>query len=152
MVREADLEHLLELALKALGIAQGQVNCRLAGPSEVRRLNRRFAGVDQGTDVLAFPATADTGARFVVPEELRGDLGDIVISVADARNQAELSWSDELRLLAVHGLLHLLGHDHHGAAEARRMTSSTRRLLSLDAERRGAKAPLAPDLAPAAPS
>ena len=73
--------------------------------------------MDAPTDVLAFPA--DDPPR----------VGDIAISVERAMVQGVADPAAELRLLAVHGLLHCLGHDHHEAAPARRMTELTRALL-----------------------
>lgn len=116
----------------------------------MRRLNRTFAGADASTDVLAFPAAdVASGFAFVVPQAPGTHLGDIAISVADARANSGDHLVDELRLLAVHGLLHLLGHDHHGPGEARRMTLETRRLLKLAAGRRGEAPPRVPALVPA---
>ena len=75
----------------------------------MKELNRRFRQVDQTTDVLAFPADfhdPDTDALY---------LGDVVISYPRAASQAEVGGhqvEDELQLLAVHGVLHLLGYDH----------------------------------------
>lgn len=90
---------------------------RLTGDTELGRLNREFMGVDAPTDVLAFPSGED------------GYVGDIAISVERAAAQSPGAVADELRLLAVHGLLHCLGHDHDTPAAARRMTEETRRLL-----------------------
>ncbi len=81
----------------------------LTGDAQLRRLNRDFLGIDAPTDVLAFPAgetDPDTGSPY---------LGDVVISYQRARvqaNAAKHSIVDELQLLVVHGLLHLLGYDH----------------------------------------
>ena len=80
---------------------------------EVRQLNRQFRHVDAPTDVLAFPAGA--AAPFVEAPEQPPYLGDVIIShpraVAQAA-EAGHSVQNELALLAVHGTLHLLGHDH----------------------------------------
>lgn len=79
------------------------------GDERIRELNNNFLGQDKPTDVLAFPAghiDPDTGHTY---------LGDIVISYTQAKTQAEAAGhliSSELCLLVVHGLLHLLGHDH----------------------------------------
>ena len=136
--------------MEDLGIPAGWVNCRLTSAREVARLNRVFSGQDTSTDVLAFPAgETASGVDFALPPGPVPELGDIVISVADACENAPRSPVEELRLLAVHGLLHLLGHDHHGAQEARRMTVETRRLLRLAACRRGEAAPRVPALVPA---
>lgn len=90
---------------------------RLTDDAELTGLNAGFRGVGEPTDVLAFPA--DDGEH----------VGDIAISVERAIAQRPEDPAAELRLLAVHGLLHCLGHDHHGDAEAARMTAETRRLL-----------------------
>jgi probable rRNA maturation factor len=77
----------------------------------------RFLHVDAPTDVLAFPAD-DTGR-----------VGDVAISVERALAQDGGDGAQELRLLAVHGLLHCLGHDHARAEDAAAMTAATRALL-----------------------
>jgi len=71
----------------------------------MRSLNRQFRGKDYTTDVLSFPADS------------RGFLGDIVIAAGVAADQARFaghSLRTELRVLSLHGLLHLLGYDHDG--------------------------------------
>lgn len=85
----------------------------------VRQLNSQYRGVDRVTDVLSFPADPAPspgkrrGARPTPSED--AFLGDIVIARGQARRQAESRrhplWV-ELRVLALHGLLHLLGYDH----------------------------------------
>ena len=75
----------------------------------LHKLNRDYLGVDAPTDVLSFPASEsdpETGARYI---------GDILISVPYAAKGAKLAGNSleaELQLLVVHGVLHLLGHDH----------------------------------------
>jgi probable rRNA maturation factor len=81
----------------------------LAGDAAVRRLNRTFRGKDRTTDVLSFPSGGET-----LPDGAR-PLGEIVISVAQAARQARdagHSLARELRILLIHGYLHLLGYDH----------------------------------------
>lgn len=150
LARGVDLTGLLERALHDLGLEGSSVSCRLVTPAEVRRLNRRYAGLDEVTDVLAFPASEMTlGSGFQMPPGAVALLGDIVISVATAAAQAaDDDVASELRLLAVHGLLHLLGHDHDLAGAAARMTAATRQLLARDAARRGALPPAVPPLQP----
>jgi len=83
--------------------ARGAVTVAIASDVRVRTLNRRFRHKDAPTDVLSFPAGE------------RGVLGDIVIAAGVARRQARdagHSLQTELRVLALHGLLHLLGYDH----------------------------------------
>lgn len=97
-----------------LGAAQaavrlrGQVSVLLTTDREVRQFNRRFRGIDRATDVLSFPAAALPTA----PEQLAGDLA---ISVPTARRQAAEhghTLSTEIKVLMLHGLLHLAGYDH----------------------------------------
>ena len=87
----------------------------------MRALNRKYRGKDKPTDVLSFPADDDA--------ELSG-LGDIVIATGVARRQARGGRSfvpAELRVLALHGLLHLLGYDHEIAATTAGWRASRRR-------------------------
>lgn len=82
--------------------ARGAVAIAILPDARVKSLNRRFRRTNKGTDVLSFPGTGDF-------------LGDIAISRGIAQKQAKLlghSLAVELRVLALHGLLHLLGYDH----------------------------------------
>jgi probable rRNA maturation factor len=81
--------------------------CLLTDDRELRRLNHQFLGKDYPTDVLSFPQ-ADTGAPF---------LGELAISTQRAAEQAASfghSLEDEVAILMLHGVLHLLGMDHEG--------------------------------------
>jgi probable rRNA maturation factor len=101
----------------------------LTGDEAIRALNRDFREVDRPTDVLSFPL-AD-------PEELRDPgaavfLGEIYVSLDTARAQARAArrpFALEVAHLTVHGLLHLLGHDHHTPAARREMRRVEGRLL-----------------------
>lgn len=91
--------------------ARGTVAIVLVGDAAMRRLNREWRLVDRPTDVLSFPSGED-GPR--VRGQVR-HLGDIVIATGVARRQAVRgghAYATELKVLALHGLLHLLGHDH----------------------------------------
>jgi probable rRNA maturation factor len=94
--------------------ARGQVGVALLSDGEVRRLNRRYRRKDRPTDVLSFPASGAVGPggrRSGVPRSL----GDIAIARGVAARQARQfghSRAVEWRVLALHGLLHLLGYDH----------------------------------------
>lgn len=115
-VRAAALAPLLRRSGDILGIPpRASLAVRLTDDVEMARLNERFRGADGATDVLAFPG------------ELPRHVGDIAVSVERAQRQPD--GAAELRLLAVHGLLHCLGHDHADAAGAAAMTAATRRLL-----------------------
>ena len=83
--------------------AGGHVTVAIVSDARVRALNRRFRKKDSATDVLSFPSGE------------RGHLGDVVIAAGVARRQAREaghSLQTEIRVLALHGLLHLLGYDH----------------------------------------
>jgi probable rRNA maturation factor len=83
--------------------ARGDLCVAIVSDRRMRALNRQFRGKDAVTDVLSFPA------------ESRGFLGDIVIADGVAKRQARAAGhgiQTEIRVLALHGLLHLLGYDH----------------------------------------
>jgi probable rRNA maturation factor len=91
--------------------ARGDVTIALVSDRRMRALNRQFRGKDYATDVLSFPADAATSRRAGE----RRFLGDIVIAAGVAGRQAREaghSLPTELRVLSLHGLLHLLGYDH----------------------------------------
>ena len=102
----------------------GTVTIALVTAQRMRALNRQFRGVDAATDVLSFPAFAGlssdsrrvpASARPSGPGTAGGDLGDIAIARGVAGRQAKAaghSAGAELRVLALHGLLHLAGYDH----------------------------------------
>jgi probable rRNA maturation factor len=108
--------------------ARGTVAVAVVGDARVRALNRQYRGKDYATDVLSFPAAVASGfsrtnaASTERPAEAgryaaaaATHLGDIVIARGVARRQALAaghSERTELRVLALHGLLHLLGYDH----------------------------------------
>ena len=88
-------------------------DCLISGDAELRRLNRDFRGKDYPTDVLSFPAGVRTSA--LGPRLSRTRLGDVAISLPRARAQARKfghSITQEIRVLMLHGVLHLLGMDH----------------------------------------
>lgn len=110
---------LVRRALAALG-KSGSISLLFTGDQEVRRLNRKFCGIDRSTDVLSFPWTEAGGKP--------GYLGDIVISVEKAARYArQAGWSleEEIQFLILHGLLHLLGHDHEVDSGAMNRIQST---------------------------
>lgn len=99
--------------------ARPQLAVRITGDRELHRLNREFLGEDHPTDVLSFPGGA---------AKLDGHLGDIALSWPAVLRQSEAFGHPaevEALLLAVHGLLHVLGWDHADAAQEREMTKLT---------------------------
>lgn len=102
-VEAARLRRVLGGAARALRVS-GELALVLAGDRTLRRLNRRYRGRDQATDVLSFPGPGG--------EE---GLGDVLISVETAERNARAlgrSLAQELDVLALHGFLHVLGYDH----------------------------------------
>lgn len=106
----AALVQAAEAALKrAAGVEQVELTIALEFDEQLLRLNRDFLGIDEVTDVLSFPADEfdpDSQSRY---------LGDVIISFHQAERQAQVAGHttlSELQLLVVHGVLHLLGHDH----------------------------------------
>jgi probable rRNA maturation factor len=114
----------------ALGHESESKDCELSivltDDARLQELNRDYLGIDAPTDVLSFPASEtdpETGARYI---------GDILISIPRARAQAESAGhalESEVQLLVVHGILHLLGHDHAEAAEKARMWKAQAEIL-----------------------
>lgn len=86
-----------------LAPALATLTLRLVDDAEIRELNRSYRRIDSATDVLSFPGEETPEGRH---------LGDIVISVETAAARGETSLADELKVLALHGILHCLGHDH----------------------------------------
>jgi probable rRNA maturation factor len=104
--------------------ARGIVSVAIVSDAHVQRLNRRFRGVNKPTDVLSFPSSEPP-----VPRAQPRVLGDIVIARGVARRQAREAGHSELtewRVLALHGLLHLIGYDHE--RDGGRMRHVERRL------------------------
>jgi probable rRNA maturation factor len=120
-VRDGGLGRWLESVAPAR--ARGDVAVALVGDARVRELNRRYRRKDRPTDVLSFPADA-------MPPSA-APLGDIVIATGVAKRQARAaghSPQTELRVLALHGLLHLLGYDHEADGAGDRMARVEARL------------------------
>lgn len=111
--------------LRRLELGGVELSLSLVTDAAIRRTNRVWRRKDRPTDVLSFPA-GDS------PLPGRRPLGDVVISLDTARRVAKQERVDverELDRYLAHGLLHLLGHDHHRAADARRMAAAEGRLL-----------------------
>jgi probable rRNA maturation factor len=98
----------------------------LTDDAQIQDLNRDYLGIDAPTDVLSFPASEtdpETGARYI---------GDIIISMPYAAKSAKTAGhplESEVQLLVVHGVLHLLGHDHAEANEKARMWKAQTEIL-----------------------
>jgi probable rRNA maturation factor len=130
-VRKRALSALARRALTAEeATAPGELSVVITDDETVRELNRRYRGEDAPTDVLSFALGEGTG--FVLPPGRARQIGEVVISYPMARRQAHAAGHRadfELAHLLVHGILHLLGHDHERPAEARAMRAREEALL-----------------------
>ena len=107
---QVDVEGAVELTrqvLAAEGVANGEVGLAFVSPERIAELKREHLGIDEPTDVLAFPIDA----RDELPEGVPRQLGDVVLCPQVVRE----AWREPL----VHGLLHLLGYDHGAEMRAR---------------------------------
>jgi rRNA maturation RNase YbeY len=121
--------------LKAVGEATSALSISLVDDRRIAKLNRKHRGKDAPTDVLSFPLYAG-GAHHgqtldgELPERL---LGDVVISVEMAQRQAAeyaAPLQNEINRLLIHGILHVLGHDHEKPKERAAMEAEERRLAA----------------------
>jgi len=147
--QEIDLDRWSQLARGALtdegvrGLAE--VSLIFADESTIADLNQQFMGQEGPTDVLSFPIDGEPEPSGRVPdaggsgpgepsfEEIPQLIGDVVICPAVAARNAiehEVSFENEVALLVVHGVLHLLGWDHAVDEEAERMEARERELLA----------------------
>jgi probable rRNA maturation factor len=112
--------------LRELRRPQAELSIALVDDAAIAELNSRYRGTPGATDVLSFSLVDGAHA------EHRGALlGDVVVSLETAAAQARRArrtLDDEVLRLVIHGTLHLLGHDHERASEARRMRAEERRL------------------------
>lgn len=120
----ADVVAVVERAASvALGDTVGDVVVLLADDGHVQQINGHFRDKDRPTNVLSFPA----------PDSARPHLGDLILAygvcAAEATEQGK-SLSDHVSHLTIHGVLHLLGHDHEIDDEAEAMEAEERRLLA----------------------
>jgi probable rRNA maturation factor len=112
------------LRQQGLGV-NSELTVALVSAAEIRELNRNYRHIDAETDVLSFGM--EEGQALPRPAGSARYLGDIAISVERARSQAVEyghSVEREFAFLTVHGVLHLLGHDHHQPEEQRRMRAA----------------------------
>ncbi len=137
VLRAAALRSAARAALDAARLRRSvSLTIVVTGDAALRQLNRDFLGIDTPTDVLSFPSGADFPVgleRRHAPRSRRHtDLGDVVISLARARAQAKSGGHpliDELCLLVIHSVLHLLGYDHETPEQKKRMWAAQARAL-----------------------
>ena len=151
-IDEAGLGHSIETALALEGITQrAEIGLTITDDATIHEMNRQYRQVDAPTDVLSFPllqpgqveraagrASSDgperpPGYSFVPPPDGILHLGDVVVSLPRAREQAleyGHSAGRELSYLVVHGVLHLLGYDHESASDKERMRQREELILA----------------------
>ena len=115
--------------LNAIGRTTSELSILLCDDSFIKELNREYRGKNRATDVLSFPMItgADTGPNPHL-------LGDVVISVETAARQAKkrgIKLIDEVSMLLVHGVLHLVGYTHDSSSDSKLMTEETNRIQAV---------------------
>ena len=113
--------------LRTLDLEDVELSVLLTDDPGIRTLNRSWRRKDRPTDVLSFP-----GGPPLPGIRARFHLGDVILSLDTARRQARVhrrTVAQELDLYLAHGLLHLLGHDHHRRRDAEKMAALESRLL-----------------------
>lgn len=122
---EVALAKFVTRARRVAGL-RGAVSLLVTNSRELRKLNYRFRGKNKPTDVLSFPA---------IPRLMQGFAGDVAISAEIAAGNARRlghTTSEEIRILALHGLLHLAGYDHErDGGEMERKEAHSRKSLGL---------------------
>lgn len=116
-----------EAALRGEGVTGPVIlTITVVDDEEIRQVNQQYRGIDKATDVLSFPLIeADDGERdetgeFKLPPDFPRELGDVIVSYPRAVAQAHEyghAVSRELAYLIVHGVLHIMGHDHEAPDE-----------------------------------
>ena len=109
------LRQVADLVLESLGFEEAELSVLLVSDRRIQQLNRQYLARNRPTDVLAF-AQWEGGGEALHPDWL----GDVVISAETAEEQAAQECAElnqELDLLLVHGILHLIGYEHTGASE-----------------------------------
>jgi probable rRNA maturation factor len=125
-VERSTLLHTAQVTLDFVNASGSDVSVVLGNDELLKKLNQKFRNIDAATDVLSFPSSEldpDTGSIY---------LGDVVISLPHAEAQAQAGGHplvDELQLLVVHGILHLLGYDHLERVDKEKMQFAQDRVL-----------------------
>ena len=134
LLQDAALARFLTSVRRELKLSRRELTVCFVGDREIARLNRQFRGKPKSTDVLSFPANGTGASDF---QSAEGDkvLGDIAISPQAARRNARLfgrTFDEEIRILILHGVLHLAGYDHEvDNGEMERIEMRLRKKLKL---------------------
>ena len=136
-LRESWLQRIAVRTIEAEGIpSTSEMGLVITDSKTIQKLNKTYRGEDKPTDVLAFHMTPGTSqepeTHFVGPPDGVNHLGEVVISYPQAMRQAQEQGhgiTQELALLIVHGVLHLLGYDHELPEEEQRMKARENEIL-----------------------
>ncbi len=127
------LDDLLKFAANELKIDEAELSVSFVGNERIQEINATYRNKNQPTDVISFALEEEgEGEIPIVGEELPRILGDIILSIPKAYEQAEEhghSFKRELGFLTLHGFLHLLGYDHMTEEEEKEMFSLQDTLL-----------------------
>ena len=142
-LNEAKIKNIAVEVCERLGVHHYEVSLQFVGPQKMRALNKEFREKDKSTDVLSFPQY-----EWKVPLKIKSSealpkrrkvlnpmpLGDVVISLDDALGNAQDSGhglDQEVCFLMVHGILHLVGHDHMKAKDKKLMFAEQDKLMKI---------------------
>lgn len=116
------------LSFEKIESEKAEISVLIRNDDFLRKYKKKYFGIDETTDVLSFPA------GYISPETGLDYLGDIIISYPqieiNAKNAGK-SPSDELQLLLVHGVLHLLGYDHVDEKTQKEMWDKQEKIISI---------------------
>ena len=130
---DAVLRKAVNEAARVVSTKPAELAIVLTDDSSIRRLNRDWRSIDRPTNVLSFPAHRPSASAAEQIGGLRVPLGDIVIAYETTAEEARAEakpFADHLAHLAVHGFLHLVGHDHEADEEAEAMEALERAILA----------------------
>lgn len=129
-----EIEKLLNYAARQENVQDGsELSVTFVSNERIQEINREYRDKDRPTDVISFALEEmGEGELEIVGEDIPRILGDIIISIPKAKEQAEEynhSFMRELGFLSVHGLLHLLGYDHMNEQDEKQMFDRQKEIL-----------------------
>ncbi|MBM7577629.1 rRNA maturation RNase YbeY [Jeotgalibacillus terrae] len=128
------ISDLLSFAAKEENVGEAECSISFVTNEEIQEINKQYRGKDKSTDVISFALEemSEEEIEIISDADMPRMLGDIIISVEKAREQAEEynhTFSRELGFLALHGFLHLLGYDHMNETEEAEMFGRQNQIL-----------------------
>jgi probable rRNA maturation factor len=137
-ISEDFLEKIIKRILKEEGIKKDYtLEVVLLGQRKMRSINKRYMGTNRVTDVLSFPflevaKTTKRDLQFIEPKETEKSLGEILLCPSKIKRNAKKfkkGFKEELTLVFIHGILHLLGYDHKNKEMTKRMRRKEEEIL-----------------------